>query len=103
MAQWVKLCTITEAPDEGHAVEAEVDGISVCLARVDGQLAAIDNWCPHRHAPLGQGWIEGGVIVCPWHSWSFNLQTGQSVYPENEKVDVFPLRLEGPDVLIDIE
>lgn len=94
---------MAETPENGKVMEAEAEGVAVCLARVGGELAALDNWCPHRRAPLGQGWIEGNALVCPWHSWAFNIESGASIYPENEKVDVFPLRIDGDDVMIDIE
>ena len=103
MPQWVRLCLMSETPVEGTVTEKEVDGVAVCLAKVGGTLSAMENWCPHRRAPLGQGWIEGDSVVCPWHSWAFNLQSGKSIYPEDQKVDVFPLRMEGDDVMIDIE
>jgi nitrite reductase (NADH) small subunit len=103
VAQWVRLCGLAEAPSAGRVMEAEVEGVSICLANVNGELSALDNVCPHRQGPLGQGWIEGGAVVCPWHSWAFDVKTGQALYPEKERVDVFPLRVEGEDVLVDIE
>ncbi len=102
MAQWVRLCGTAEAPELGKVMEAEVAGVAVCLANLDGELSALDNWCPHRRGPLGQGWIEGKAVVCPWHSWAFDVKTGEAVYPENERVTVFPLKLEGDAVLIDL-
>ena len=102
MEQWVRLCVAAEAPAPGEVTEAEVQGVAVCLANVGGELRALDNWCPHRRAPLAEGWTEGNAVVCPWHSWAFDLKTGDSVYPENQKVEVFPVRVEGDDVLIDI-
>jgi nitrite reductase (NADH) small subunit len=102
VAQWVRLCGVAEAPAVGTVMEAEVEGVGVCLANVNGELSALDNVCPHRQGPLGQGWIEGEEVVCPWHSWAFNVKTGLAVYPENERVAVFPLRVEGEDVLVDI-
>jgi nitrite reductase (NADH) small subunit len=103
VAQWVRLCSLAEAPGVGRVMEAEVDGVAVCLANVNGVLSALDNLCPHRQGPLGQGWIEGGAVVCPWHSWAFDAKTGVSVYPENVRVEVFPVRVEGESVLVDIE
>jgi nitrite reductase (NADH) small subunit len=102
MSQWVKLCALTEAPAPNQVVEAEAEGHSICLANLNGELSALDNWCPHRQGPLGQGWIEGEAVICPWHSWAFNARTGIADYPENEKVSTFPLRVEGDDVLVDI-
>jgi nitrite reductase (NADH) small subunit len=103
LAKWVRLCGLAEAPKTGSVVEAEVDGIAVCLANVNGVLSALDNICPHRQGPLGQGWLEGDMVVCPWHSWSFHVTTGLAEYPVHERVDVFPLQVEGEDVFIDIE
>jgi nitrite reductase (NADH) small subunit len=83
-------------------MEAEVNGVGVCLANLRGELSALDNRCPHRGGPLGQGWIEGEAVVCPWHSWAFNLKTGQAEYPEKERVAVFPVKVEEGAVLIDL-
>ena len=103
MSQWVRICSVAEAPAEGNVAEAEAEGVAVCLARIGGELSAVDNVCPHRAAPLGQGWIEGNAVVCPWHSWVFDVRTGEAEWPVKIRIAVFPLRLEGEDVLIDIE
>jgi len=59
MAEWVRLCGVSEAPAVGTVVEVEVRGIAVCLANVEGRLCALDNMCPHRQGPLGQGCVRG--------------------------------------------
>ena len=102
MAQWVRLCGLAEAPAVGQVMEAEVAGVGVCLANVGGELSALDNVCPHRQGPLGQGWVEGEAVVCPWHSWAFNAKTGMAEYPEGERVGSFAVRVEGEDVLVEI-
>ncbi len=100
--QWVRLCGVGEVPKPGEAIEAEANGVAVCLANVEGRLAALDNWCPHRRGPLGQGWVEGEAVVCPWHAWAFSTATGIAEPPENAKVDVFAVKVEGEDVLVEI-
>ena len=102
MAQWVRLCGLGEAPPVGRVAEASVEGVQFCLANVNGDLSALDNTCPHRQGPLGQGWIEGEAVICPWHSWAFHAKTGVAEYPAGERVKVFPLRVDGEDVLVDI-
>lgn len=103
MPHWVKLCSAADAPAEGNVMEAEIEGVAVCLARLKGDLAALDNVCPHRQGPLGQGWIEGSAVVCPWHAWAFDLRTGMAEPPEQAQVKVFELRAEGDDLLIKLE
>jgi nitrite reductase (NADH) small subunit len=105
LAKWVRLCSVAESPDEGKVQETGVGDVQICLARVNGELAALDNLCPHRQGPLGQGWVEGEAVICPWHSWAFNVKTGVAEYPVHERirVKVFPLKVEGGDVLVQIE
>jgi nitrite reductase (NADH) small subunit len=99
MGQWVRLCGVGEAPVEGQVMEAG----DVCLARVGGELKAVDNLCPHRGGPLGQGWLEGGSVVCPWHSWTFDLTTGVAEWPVKDRVKVFEVKVEGDDVLVEVD
>jgi nitrite reductase (NADH) small subunit len=103
VAKWVTLCKLSEAPAPGNVSEIEVGGVAVCLANVGGELSALDNVCPHRQGPLGQGWLEGDCVVCPWHSWMFHVKTGEAEYPTNERVGVFSLHVVGEEVLIEIE
>jgi nitrite reductase (NADH) small subunit len=102
VAEWVRLCAVQAAPKPGEAIEAEAKGVAVCLANVGGRLAAIGNVCPHRGGPLGQGWVEGETVVCPWHCWAFNTATGAAEAPETGQVDVFRLKVEGEDVLVEM-
>jgi nitrite reductase (NADH) small subunit len=103
MAQWVRLCGVAEAPPEGAVNEQRAGEFDICLARVNGELRALENLCPHRQGPLGAGWIEGNAVVCPWHSWAFDINTGLADFPEGEKVGVFALCVKGDDLLVDVE
>ena len=103
VANWVRICGLDEAPAEGQLREAEADGKSLCLARVHGKLSAVENTCPHRQGPLHEGWLEGNAVVCPWHAWAFDLETGLANPPERARVDVFPIRIEGDEVLVELD
>ncbi|HUD97427.1 MAG TPA: aromatic ring-hydroxylating dioxygenase subunit alpha, partial [Woeseiaceae bacterium] len=39
-----------------------------------GQVVAAADRCPHREAPLSAGTVRDGVLVCPYHGWSFGEQ-----------------------------
>lgn len=102
MGKWVRVCGVAEAPGVGKVAEVEAEGVEICLANANGTLSALDNWCPHRRGPLGQGWLEGDLVVCPWHSWTFHVGTGKSDYPVGERVETMPVKVVGEDVLVDI-
>jgi len=108
VGEWVRLCGVAEAPGTNEVMEAEAprsEGmpVPICLANVEGKLSAIGNICPHRLGPLGGGWIEGGKVLCPWHAWAFDVETGEVDAPETGRVRVYPLKVEGGDVLVEIE
>jgi len=102
LADWVRLCAVEEAPAPDSLSEVEVDGLVLCVANIEGSLHAMENLCPHRQGPLGQGWIEGQAVVCPWHAWAFDCRTGVAEEPEKAHVKVFPLRTEDGTILVDL-
>jgi nitrite reductase/ring-hydroxylating ferredoxin subunit len=62
----------------GTPQRVEVDGVGLVLCQTaDGQLAAVGEFCPHLAAPMADGWIERGRIVCPWHGSRFAVETGE--------------------------
>ena len=102
MSQWVRLCGVNEAPKPGDVTEVDANGAQFCLANVDGSFHALDNICPHRQGPLGEGWIEGNAVLCPWHAWAFDVTTGEAQEPEHAQVRVYPIRVEGDDLLVNL-
>lgn len=103
MSKWVRLCAESEVPQAGAVGAFEARGVTVCLANVEGTLHALDNWCPHRRGPLGEGWLEGSTVVCPWHCWAFEVNSGKALPPETGKVAVFDVKMEDGEVLVNIE
>lgn len=46
-------------------------GRPLVLVRMDGRIAALEDRCPHRKAPLSEGRVTEGGIQCPYHGWVF--------------------------------
>ena len=97
---FVKLTSESELPPPGHAKEFSIADRVICVANVNGTISAMDNVCLHRGGPLGQGMIEGEKIVCPWHGWQWDLQTGAAVHNANAKLAVYPIKVENGDVML---
>lgn len=102
MPEFVRVCCKAELPLEGEAREVAVGGKLVCIANVNGTISALDNECPHRGGPLGQGVIEGCKVVCPWHAWAFDLRTGVAEHSPYAKVDVYEVKVDGEEVLVKV-
>lgn len=102
MTQWVRIAAVSEMPAEGMAKAFEVAGTTLCVARVQGQLAALNDVCPHQGAPLSEGTIEDGRVVCSWHGWSFDPKTGGELRNPLGGATVYALRVNGDDVLCEV-
>jgi nitrite reductase/ring-hydroxylating ferredoxin subunit len=64
---------------KGRVVHA--GGREIALFRLADGVAALENACCHRGGPLGDGEVDGGCVVCPWHGWRFEIATGRCVAP----------------------
>jgi len=100
MPSFVTACAIGDvAPGTGKTVT--VGGKEVAVFNVDGTFHAIDNECPHRGGPLGEGELEGCLLTCPWHAWQFDIRTGESV-TDDSRVAVYPCKVEGGQVVVEV-
>ncbi len=76
MSGFVAVAKLDELREKrGRAVE--VKNRLIALFLIDGMVHAIDDSCPHMGAPLSDGAIYGQCVMCPWHGWRFDVQTGE--------------------------
>ncbi len=83
--EFIFLCH-TNQICEGNGYQFEFDGDSdkqIALFRIKGNLYCLYNVCPHRHTHLiYKGIINEGEIICPAHGWTYSLETGRNVNPQ---------------------
>jgi nitrite reductase (NADH) small subunit len=99
---FTKLTIQSELPPPNEAREFSCGDRMMCVANVNGTISAMDNVCQHHGGPLGQGVIHKGKVVCPWHGWAYDPQTGAADLNPRAQLAVFPLKFDGDDVLIDL-
>lgn len=76
----VKLGPIHFIPlGEGRSFVACGEKIAVFRTR-GGEVFATQAECPHRRGPLADGLVGGTTLICPLHSWKFNLATGEALF-----------------------
>lgn len=102
MSEFVSVAKVAELK-EGSAKCVEVKGRLIALFLDQGQVHAIDDTCPHMGAPLSEGNLEGGVVTCSWHGWRFCIKDGSwADSPGSPGVGSYPAKVEGPDVLVEV-
>lgn len=97
------IADVEEFEGDESRVIAEVEGQEIAVFRHEGEYYALANFCIHQAGPLCEGALSGSIstdedgwdwvyddeeryIVCPWHGWMFDIETGRS--PKDERYAV---------------
>ena len=109
------VAPVGDIPPGGRKL-VEVAGRAVVVFNLGGEFFALSNRCPHRGGSLCQGVTtalvqssepgeyrtsrRGEIIRCPWHSWEFDIRTGQSwCDPQSTFVRRFEVKVEAGEQL----
>lgn len=79
--RWIKIAD-SEIDLETKLMGRESCGIivnstNVLLLKHEGKYYLVKNKCPHQGIKLDNASCEEGKIVCPWHHYAFDLETGR--------------------------
>lgn len=99
VVEFVKVAHLAELSNRrGRLVR--VGGREIALWRVDGRVYAIDNVCPHQHfSMLHQGTLNGILLTCPMHGWTFSLEDGRAT-TGNGRAKTYQVKVEGGSVFL---
>lgn len=96
MSDRVFVCG-NDALEENDRLIVDIDEEEVAVMRIEGDIYAVQNRCPHRGAPVSAGdvsheisaeqeklgkrydevFTDNLVLTCPWHGYEFDLETGE--------------------------
>jgi nitrite reductase (NADH) small subunit len=97
----VRLAAVEDVPvGQGRVVEAE--GKDLALFNVEGAFYALDNACIHRGGPLGEGDLEGRIVLCPWHAWRWDVTTGANANNPAVKMACYSVVVEDGAVFVEL-
>lgn len=85
----------------GEMRQVIVGETDVLLVRHDDQFYALHAYCNHYGAPLADGALSDGRIVCPWHHACYDSRTGDQLEPPGlDALETYYVELEGEDVVV---
>ena len=95
------VCKVGEVP-EGEGKAVQVGNKTIALFCTGGQYHAIDDVCPHMGASLSSGYLEDGIVTCPWHAWRFRVTDGAWADNPRLKIGCYPVRVEGDEIQVHV-
>ena len=99
---FVRVASASAIP-VGQGTLAELNGRTVAVFNGGGgRFYACGAVCPHEGGPLDEGWLEAGAVICPWHGFDFDVGTGRCRVDEELGIPVYPVRVVGDAVEVDL-
>jgi len=86
----------------GQSRCVQLGDLQVGLFRNGEGLFALDNLCPHRGAPLHDGFVTDGQVTCPWHQWQFDLKDGHCRNIPGARVPAYAVEIRDGTIWINL-
>ncbi len=93
--KWTKLAPVADCP-AGRAKHVTIDDQPLVIFHLadPDRFVVTPNSCPHAGGSLAAGDLEANTVTCPWHQWTFNLDTGECTNAENVTLRRYSCRVE---------
>jgi len=93
---------LAEDIPSGQIRHIKVGKRDIAVANVDGDFFALSNVCRHAFGPLGEGFLDGHHVMCPWHGWRYDVRDGTTDHPSTE-VKTYPTSVRDGEVFVSVE
>lgn len=92
MAEWIDVAA-GDALMEGEALGVSAAGKPIALFKLEGEVFALRDICPHGEARFSEGYVDGSKVECPLHQGQVCIRTGAPLSaPIYDPVGTFPVR-----------
>ncbi|MCU1772040.1 FAD-dependent oxidoreductase [Pseudomonas sp. 13B_3.2_Bac1] len=96
-----RVARFADVPED-RGLPVQIGDCKLVLLRVAGQLRAFQGECPHAGAPLADGALCHGRLICPWHKAAFRAEDGALCEPPAlDSLKRYPLEMRGDEVWVD--
>ena len=103
MSNFTTVARTEEIPIGGRK-RIEIKGQRISIFNIASEYYAIYDICPHKGtAPLIRGKLDGLGIRCPNHGYRFDLKTGECNVDPIFNTKVFPIKVEGDEILLNLD
>lgn len=84
-----------EAVPEGRGATVKLkSGGELALFNASGKFYAIENFCPHKGAPLADSRLYGNTVECDLHGWRFDVRNGECFTKKSCSIESYEVLIE---------
>jgi nitrite reductase/ring-hydroxylating ferredoxin subunit len=100
---WIKILPTTEFSSGNFIRLINAGGRKICLVKIDGEFFATQSRCPHAGADLSQGFCKDKKLICAFHRYEYDLETGRGSPGQNDYIRTYPLEIRDDGLYIGFE
>jgi toluene monooxygenase system ferredoxin subunit len=83
-------------------VGLELGGTKVLLVKIDEEIRAYEDRCPHQSTLLSEGMLDGSTLTCSAHLWEFDVVSGSGVNPKKSCLTGFAIAIHDDIIYVGI-
>jgi NAD(P)H-dependent nitrite reductase small subunit len=99
---WKHVCAVSTL-SEGEPLGVKLGEQRIALYKVDGEIFATDDVCPHAFALLSTGFLEAYVVECPLHGGMFDVRDGKCRSGEYRDVRAFAVDIRDGEIFVKLD
>ena len=96
---FVTVARVEDVPP-GMVTRVQAGEEELALANVGDEFFATQGACVHLQGPLGDGELEGTMLVCPWHGWRYDVRTGLNDFDHAIQIRTYEVRVEDGEIQV---
>jgi nitrite reductase (NADH) small subunit len=103
MSEKIFVCKLSEISPAKPFVLIHQQRLQIVIFQIDSGYYAVENRCPHAGGYLHEGQIDGTILTCNWHGWSFDLESGQCLNEYWARLKKFEIQIEDEKLYLMVE
>lgn len=101
MTDFEKACLKSDVSID-RAKNVTLNGVEVAIFQTSSGYVARSGVCKHNAFKFELCEVNGDVVRCPLHGWTYKISTGKGIKPSWTCLEQYPLEERGEELWVDV-
>ncbi|WP_026898422.1 Rieske (2Fe-2S) protein [Daejeonella oryzae] len=91
--KWFRIFSLEVLNEPNFIKLLQVEGRKFCVVKVNQEFFAVQNRCPHAGADLTLGFCKEKKLICSYHRYEYDLETGRGAEGQGDYLTTYPVKV----------
>lgn len=101
--KWVKIFSAGILKEKNFIKLVKIQGKKICVVKVNNDIFAVQNRCPHAGADLSLGFCKDKKLICAYHRYEYDLETGKGAEGQGNYLTTYPIKISDDGVYVGLK